>query len=416
MTSGRTWVIGAGLAGLAAALSLSGSGRAVTLVEAAARAGGRCRSWHDPVLDRTIDNGNHLMMSANANLFAFLDETGARDRMRVVAPAAYPFVDVATGARWTVRPNAGRLPWWIFAPSRRVGGTRAIDYLEGARLLGAGPSDTVADRLRTGSVLWQRFWEPLAVGALNIDPALGAASLLARVYRLSFARGEAASRPVMARTGLADALVDPAVALLRRRGVEIRLRERLRRIGTDRDRVSELEFTAGTHALGAADRVILALPPWNAAELLPGLPVPQGANMILNLHYRLDAPVDLDPPFVGLTGSVAQWVFVKGDVASVTVSAADAFAETPAEAIATRLWPDVALALGLPAAPVPVCRVVKEKRATFSETPANEGFRPGPASPCVNLHLAGDWTVRGFPATIEGAILSGRCAATCAQG
>ncbi|MEC9346397.1 MAG: hydroxysqualene dehydroxylase HpnE [Pseudomonadota bacterium] len=414
--TGRTWVIGAGMAGLAAALSLSAAGRAVTLVEAAARAGGRCRSYHDPVLDRLIDNGNHLMMTANDNLFALLAETGATDRMRVVSPAAYPFIDVTTGERWTVRPNAGRLPWWILVPGRRVAGTRALDYLAGARLL-TGPADaTVTERIRPVGMLWRRFWEPLAIGALNIDPARGAAGLLATVCRLSFAKGEAASRPVMARTSLADALFDPAVATLERRGVVIRFRERLRGVSVEGGRIAARHLAAGTEGLGPGDRVILALPPWVAGEVVPGLVVPDGAHMILNLHYRLDRPPAMDPPFIGLTGSVAQWVFLKGDVASVTVSAADAFAETPAEEIATRLWPEVRLALGLGDLPEPPCRVVKEKRATFAGTPANEARRPGPKSPFDNLFLAGDWTVRGFPATIEGAILSGRCAAASAQG
>ncbi len=90
-------MLGAGLAGLAAALTLSKSGRKVIIHEAANRAGGRCRSYHDPVLDRVIDNGNHLMMSANAHVFDYLTEVGARSCVAVTEPAAYPFVDVTTG-------------------------------------------------------------------------------------------------------------------------------------------------------------------------------------------------------------------------------------------------------------------------------------------------------------------------------
>jgi uncharacterized protein with NAD-binding domain and iron-sulfur cluster len=132
--------------------------------------------------------------------------------------------------------------------------------------------------------------------------------------------------------------------------------------------------------------------------------------MILNLHYRLDAAPGL-PPVTGLTGSVAQWLFVKGDIASVTVSNADVFADAPADEIAARIWPEIAVALGSPGASQPVCRVVKEKRATFLETPANEKRRPGPETEWRNLVLAGDWTATGLPATIEGAVQSGRVAA-----
>lgn len=413
----RVLIVGAGLAGLAAALSLSAGGRPVTVIEAAAQAGGRCRSYRDSVLDRVIDNGNHLMMTANTNVFAYLDEIGARDRVAVAAPAAYPFIDVTTGERWTLRPNAGPLPWWILSRRRNVRGARLRDYLEGRRLLTAGEADTVADRLRADTVLWRRFWEPLTVAVLNIAPEEGAAALLATVCRLTFAKGEAAARPVTVREGLADALIDPAVSTLKRRGVVFRFRERLRSIETCDGRATALHTSHGKYDLAASERVILATPPWVTGDILPGLKVPEGARMILNLHFRLAEPPPVCLPLIGLTGSLAQWLFLRDDIASVTVSAADAFAETPAEEIAARVWPEVAIALGLdPSAPPPPVRVVKEKRATFAATPANEARRPGAVSPLANLFLAGDWTVRGIPATIEGAILSGRRAAALTVG
>ena len=118
----RTHIIGAGLAGLAAATRLSGLGHAVTLYEAVGHAGGRVRSFHDPVLDRLIDNGNHLVLSGNTSLTAYLDETGASQGL-CRADAVFPFVNVRTGVRWSLRPNAGPLPWWVLAPSRRPPGT-----------------------------------------------------------------------------------------------------------------------------------------------------------------------------------------------------------------------------------------------------------------------------------------------------
>ena len=403
-------MLGAGLAGLAAALTLSKSGRKVIIHEAANRAGGRCRSYHDPVLDRVIDNGNHLMMSANAHVFDYLTEVGARSCVAVTEPAAYPFVDVTTGERWTVRPNAGRIPWWTLAPSRTVKGARLLHWLQGVRLLTAGPDKTVADCLSQDTVLWRRFWEPLTVGALNCTPDEGAASLLAEVYRRTFAKGEAASRPVFVKQSLADALIDPAIALLENRGVQFRFRGRVRRLDGAEGRISGFETTRETVELGGQDFVVMALPSWSVSELLPAIDPPQGARMILNLHYLPESLPTL-PAVTGLTGSVAQWLFIKGEIASVTVSNADAFAETPAEEIAARIWPEIATALGTPDAPLPPCRVVKEKRATFLESPVNETRRPTAVTRWQNLFLAGDWTATGLPATIEGAIQSGRMAA-----
>lgn len=408
--SGRVHVLGAGLAGLAAAMTLSKAGRDVIVHEAANRAGGRCRSYHDPVLDRVIDNGNHLMMSANQHVLAYLKEVGARSRVEVTEPAAYPFVDVTTGERWTVRPNAGRIPWWIMSPSRSVKGARLRDWLQGARLLTAGPDRTVADCLSVDTTLWRRFWEPLTVGALNCAPDEGAASLLAEVYRRTFARGEASARPVFVKQSLADALIDPAIALLENRGVQFRFRSRARRIDRTGEHITGFETTRETVVLETDDCIVMALPSWSVAELLPEVSPPEGARMILNLHFLLGEKPDL-PPVTGLTGSVAQWLFIKDEIASVTVSNADAFAEAPAEEIASRIWPEIAMALGTPDMPEPASRVVKEKRATLLQTPANEGRRPRATTQWRNLFLAGDWTATGLPATIEGAIQSGRVAA-----
>ena len=130
-------VVGAGLAGLAAAVRLAGIGQSVTVHEAAGQAGGRCRSYHDPALDMVIDNGNHLLLSANHAALEFLRAIGAGDRLVGPPAADFPFVDLESGERWTLRINAGRLPWWIFDAGRRVPGTRPRDYLAFARLLWA---------------------------------------------------------------------------------------------------------------------------------------------------------------------------------------------------------------------------------------------------------------------------------------
>ena len=125
-------------------------------------------------------------------------------------------------------------------------------------------------------------------------------------------------------------------------------------------------------------------------------------------------PADL--PFVGLIGGTAQWLFVRGDVASVTASAAAALAAEPAVAIARATWKDVVATLGFAGSDLPVYRVVKEKRATFAQTPEQVLQRPGARFWKGNVYLAGDWVDTGLPATIEGAIRSGQTAAKAALG
>ena len=122
-------IIGAGMAGLSAALQLALAGEKVTLYEAAPFAGGRCRSFHDREIGCRIDNGNHLILSGNTAIADYLTLTNALDTMGGPGEALFPFMDVQTGERWTVRPNMGPLPWWLFKEKRRVGGTKPADYL-----------------------------------------------------------------------------------------------------------------------------------------------------------------------------------------------------------------------------------------------------------------------------------------------
>jgi len=158
---------------------------------------------------------------------------------------------------------------------------------------------------------------------------------------------------------------------------------------------------------------VLALPPWEATRLLPGLPAPAEHAPILNLHFarRADTPVR----FLGLLGALCQWVLVRPAGIAVTVSAADAESEEAAEALAPRAWGEIraaARAFALPGdwpeAPPP-CRAVKERRATPRQRP---GAPPvPPRRPLANLALAGDWTYAALPATLEAAARSGEEAA-----
>lgn len=408
----RTYVIGAGLAGLSAALTLSRGGRAVTLIEATKRAGGRCRSFHDSALDCIIDNGNHLVMSGNKAAMKFLDEVGTRHRMVGPRSAAFPFVDIQSGRRWTVRPNRGPIPFWVFAPWRRVPRSSFLSFLPAMKLLAAGPRQTVADVMKAKGPLYRGLWEPLVIAAINAKPEHAAAVLMKPVLLETFARGAGACRPLIARVSLAESFIDPAIEILESRGVDIRFGERVQTLATEGGRVGG--FTIGDEqvVLDDDDNMILAVPPWDAASLLPDLQVPGAGEPIVNVHFRLPRPPmgDGSVELMGVVGGFAHWIFVRDDIVSITISAAREEAQLGADEIAARCWQDVQVALDLDG-PLPPFRVVKEKRATFAQDPETVAKRPGPVTSLGNLLLAGDWTNTGLPATIEGAIRSGRKAA-----
>ncbi|MBV8131797.1 MAG: FAD-dependent oxidoreductase [Alphaproteobacteria bacterium] len=407
---GTVHVVGAGLAGLAAAVRIAVEGGGVRLYEAGLHAGGRCRSYLDAELGCRIDNGNHLLLAGNHRALGYLERIGALDTLEGPSDAAFPFVDAKTGRRWTLRPNRGVLPWWILSAKRRVPGTRAADYLAVLALRRADPSTTVVEALDGDQEVFRCLWEPLAVAALNTCADRASARLFWRILAETLGCGGEACRPLVPRDGLSETFVDPALARLRAQGAEICFGARLRAVHFALDHVTELEFDTGPVGLGRGDSLILAVPAAVAARLVPALTVPDVYSPIVNAHFRCAVPAS-SPYFVGMIGGNAEWIFRKREGLSTTVSAADTVVDRPAEELRDLLWRDAALAYQLPPHPVPPGRIVKERRATFLASPAQLLRRPGPTTRWKNLLLAGDYVDTGLPAAIEGAIASGFTAA-----
>lgn len=411
--AGIVHVIGAGLAGLSAALRLTTDGARVVIHEATAFAGGRCRSYRDAALGMNIDNGNHLLLSGNHAALAFLREIGAEQQLIGPKAAEFPFVDLASGERWTLRLNDGRVPFWVFDAKRRVPGTRPLDYVRLARLLWARPGKKVGEMIDCGGRLYQRLVEPLLLAALNIDPPDGSAKLAAAVIRETLAVGGQACRPLVARNGLGPTLIEPALAFLQQRGADLHLEHQLRAIRFAEDRAEALDFGNEAIVLAADDAVILAVPPYAAAPLIPDLEVPTEFRAIVNAHFAIDSPAG-QPPIVGVLNGTTQWIFAFPGRVSVTISAGDRYIDTARDVLAKTIWSEVASVTGLPATlpnGLPPWQIVRERRATFAATPAQDLRRPPAQSRWRNLALAGDWTDTGLPATIEGAIRSGNRAA-----
>ena len=399
------YVIGAGVAGLAAALGAASAGLDVAVIEAAPQAGGRCRSLDDATLGRRIDNGSHVLLGANPAAFAYLEAIGARDTVVRLDRSGYQFADLESGARWSYqagRPMPGVSPW---------------QHLRTIGLFVARPDRTVAQALGSGPMM-RRFWSPMTFAILNTAPDQASARMLRRALVAIVRHGRRGLYLHMARDGLSESFVDPALERLRALGARLQFGLRVNNLAIEDGRVVALASGDETIGLSGSDTVIVATGPKAAGDLIGGLSTPLGDNAIVNGHFLVDGigAGGTHPGMMGLVGATAQWLFWRDGMVSATVSAANDLATRDNAEIASVLWHDITRALDLGGTPLPLFRIVKEKRATFPQTPENEHRRPPTQTSIANLFLAGDWTDTGLPASIEAAVRSGNRAAGLVTG
>ncbi|GBR52599.1 phytoene desaturase [Neokomagataea thailandica NBRC 106555] len=423
----RVHIIGGGLAGLSAAVELAAQAQ-VCVYESGPACGGRARSFYDRSLDAIIDNGNHLLLSANSLTFRYLDLIGSRHTLIGPGKPIFPFFDLSKHRGWTLRLSGGRIPFWVLPGGRRVPGMKLRELSALLKIVRSKSDKTVASCLGNGPFS-QKLLEPFAVSALNTDIQTGSARLLGNIVQKSLALGGKACIPFFPEIGLSETFVDPAISYLERYHAQIHYGTRVTALHQDKGRITSITTSGGEVAVEEGDHVILAVTAPVAKNLLPDIPAPDEFESIANAHFRLPTEINArgvvqKARFIGLVGGVSEWLFLKGNVLSVTVSAANRYTERDSSEMLATIWSEIRRALDpvlpspLPVA-VPPARLLREKRATFAATPAQDAKRPSAteaqsALGIANLSLAGDWTQTQFPSTIEGAIQSGLVAVSAA--
>jgi squalene-associated FAD-dependent desaturase len=436
----RVVVVGGGLAGIAAALSLARAGRHVVLCERRPFLGGRVFSFADPDTGAVVDNGQHVLVGACTRLRALLAGVGApREAFVRQRRLAIPIVD-GSGARVTLSsvplpPPLHVLPSLLSyrhltRPERRAT-ARALAALVGARgparaaLDSTSLGDWLADHRVTDRAL-DRFWDPLVRPALNTPAREANVPLAAFFFEHAVWSGGRGGALWLPARGLSDAVGHPATLALARAGVVLHLAARVAGIASDGARATGVELADGEPI--EADDVVAAVPRSALRELVASHHLPEAArrdlapSAIVNVYLWYDRPV-ADVPFAGTLDPDLQWVFDRarllgletagGHCLGASLSAADRAAAEPKAVLAERA--DEAVARVFPArAGARLLRhaVVKEPRATFRAEAGLAGRRPAPgAAPLAGLWVAGDWTDTGWPATMEGAVRSGEAAA-----
>jgi zeta-carotene desaturase len=430
MTARRVVVVGGGFAGLAAAVHLARAGAHTTLLERRPFLGGRAYSFADPVTGEVVDNGPHALMGAYTEALDFLGEIGAAAKLRVQprlrVALAHPELGLGEVAAPAVpgplQAPLALLRYRLLAPGDRVrlfaGALRLA--ARGSALAGRTVAQALAE-VGQSRAACARFWHPLAIATLNEAPELAAAAPFAAVLRRAFFAGARAARFALAAVPLSELYTTDARRAIEGAGGTVLTGAAVAALALDGERVAAVLLRDGRRI--EADAVVLAVP---CAALLRLLPpalrdaspfralAAVGTSPIVSVHLWLDRPVGWGASFLGLLGGRAQWLFDCGPVragghrvASVT-SGARFWDDASDEAIAAEVLADAAVLPGLRDAHCTRSLVVRERHATISLTPAADAVRPAVTTPVANLFLAGDWVQTGLPATIEGAVQTGR--------
>jgi squalene-associated FAD-dependent desaturase len=410
----RAVVVGGGLAGLAAALELTGDGAEVTLLEARPTLGGAVQTLprRDGDPEPPPDNGQHIALGCFTSYASFLEDVGTAAALRRL-PLALPVVDEER--RWATIAD-GPLPLMRY---RHVSARERIGVARVLRRLGKLEPDehdgqTFADLLRSlGSTdrAIERFWDVFIRPALILPSEEASAALGIFTVRTALLGAPGAGDLLLPTAPLGEMHGGAAGRALRERGATVR----------PGSRVVELEDAAAVLVDGErveGDVFVVALPPRESALVL-GEPEPRlEPSPIVSIHVLFDRRI-LEHPLAALLGSPAHWVFDRGALTgnepergqylTVVSSGAPDLVATRGRDLVALFADELTGRLG--PAELLWARVSREPTATIGFRPGSAKRRPGLATGRPNVARAGAWTATGWPATMEGAVRSGRAAA-----
>jgi squalene-associated FAD-dependent desaturase len=419
-------IIGGGYAGMAAAVSLAHRGIAVTVFESAKQLGGRARGVN--YQETQLDNGQHLLLGCYRETLRLIELVGGNVEQDFVR---FP-LQLELHEQFSLKAPNLPAPLHLLVAFVQAQGLSWADRLKAAKFMARlqlakfrldklqrGMTDcSVAElMLRYGQTgdLTLKLWEPLCIAALNTPIAQASAQVLLNVLRDSLNQTRADSDMLLPRLDFTALFPQRAAQYVEAQGSKVHLA-----CGVETLRQVEHGFELTTpQAIETFDKVICATSPSVAVRLLRDTldvsliaALPQQPIYTVYLQYPADCR--LPAPMLGLHQCTSQWLFDRGQIAgqhgliASVISAEGLHQDLTQDQLALAVAAELQQKFAFPEAPV-WYKVIAEKRATFS---CNAHLvRPDQRTSVPNLWLAGDYTAGDYPATLEGAVMSGvKCA------
>lgn len=454
-------IIGGGLSGLSAAVELCAGGHKVMLLEQHRYCGGRTYSFIDAATGDMVDNGQHLLMGCYHATRQYMHTLGT-EYLTAMQPSLHiEFLHPSKRSIRLVCPPL-RSPLHLLGGLLRFKGIPLKNRLEmltvAKQLFSTSPSkeqelDTLnveewLTKLGQSSLSRNFLWDVVTLGALNNHPENVSALMLFRVLRAALLGKREHSSFLVSRTGLSDVLVNPSVEFIQRNGGEVLLGTEVSKVHVENEKIVSVSTQDGKKFQA---QIFLSAVPWFGFERILSnsgirpeliLKTYSGelydsaqfqASPIISIHLWLDQTI-FEEEFAALIDTRVQWIFNKSiqsmkplnykavkkqgpkekipQQLSLVISGAEDYLEINKQKLISLAMEDLRRVLPKAKnANIVHSVVIKEKRATFIPAPGLDAMRPLPKTTLSNLFLAGDWTNTGFPATIEGAVLSGKEAA-----
>jgi squalene-associated FAD-dependent desaturase len=400
----RIAVVGAGYAGMAAAVSLAERGIAVTVFESAAVPGGRARRISSQ--GRELDNGQHILIGAYSELFGIMRRVGVPSEAVLRLPLEVKYAaDFEFRSLW-FPPPLGLLAGLLLAKgipfSERIGAVRFMRFLKqiGFHLSSDVTVKQLLEAHQQNGRIGHYLWGPLCVSALNTPVAQASANVFLAVLRNTLAGAAHASDLLLPRVDLSRLFPEPAVEFVRKNGGEVRLRSTVEHL----------------QELRGFDAAIIAVGPHQLKTLLPDVAPEYSYQPIYTCYLQYGEQVKLGFPMLGMADGLVQWVFDRGALLgergrlACVISAQGDHQQMTLDELCERCHRELSQAI--PGLGKPVwSRAIAEKRATIACIPN----LPRPPLEVHGCFLAGDYTDPEYPPTLEAAVRSGIRAARRVQ-